>query len=95
MDKRDDTHPQDSGAEARPRRKPGAEVPAAPPVPPVPLEPQQPAPVERPARSAKPARKQRTHWDMLLERRTIEDLEVLLEERLGLLRSGQLRRRSA
>ena len=44
---------------------------------------------------AKPARKQRTHWDMLLERRTIEDLEVLLEERLGLLRSGQLRRRSA
>lgn len=30
---------------------------------------------------------QRTHWDMLLERRTREELEVLLEERLELLRS--------
>jgi hypothetical protein len=30
----------------------------------------------------KPAR---THWDMLLERRTIADLEVLLNERLELL----------
>lgn len=28
----------------------------------------------------------RTHWDMLLERRTIADLEVLLNERLELLR---------
>ena len=27
----------------------------------------------------------RTHWDMLLERRTIADLEELLEERLALL----------
>lgn len=27
----------------------------------------------------------RTHWDMLLERRTIADLEALLEERLELL----------
>lgn len=43
----------------------------------------------------KPARKQRTHWDMLLERREVEDLEVLLEERLELLRAGKLRRRSA
>lgn len=43
----------------------------------------------------KPARKQRTHWDMLLERREIKDLEVLLEERLELLRAGRLRRRSA
>lgn len=34
---------------------------------------------------------QRTHWDMLLERRTREELEVLLEERLELLRA----RRSA
>ena len=50
MDKRDDTHPQDSGAEARPRRKPGAEVPAAPPEP---LEPQQPAP--EPAAAAEAA----------------------------------------
>ena len=30
---------------------------------------------------------QRTHWDMLLERRTREELEELLEERLQLLRS--------
>jgi hypothetical protein len=37
----------------------------------------------------------RTHWDMLLERRTIAELEELLDERLALLRSGELRRRSA
>jgi ribosomal protein L37AE/L43A len=34
----------------------------------------------------------RTHWDMLLERRTIKELETLLEERLELLRAGKLRR---
>ena len=28
----------------------------------------------------------RTHWDMLLERRSIPELEELLEERLTLLR---------
>ncbi|MFT4213834.1 MAG: RNA polymerase-binding protein RbpA [Microbacterium sp.] len=28
----------------------------------------------------------RTHWDMLIERRTIPELEELLEERLALLR---------
>lgn len=38
-------------------------------------------------------KKQRTHWDMLMERRTREELQVLLDERLELLRSGQLRRR--
>lgn len=43
----------------------------------------------------KPTKKQRTHWDMLLERRTIGELEELLNERLTLLRSGQARRRSA
>jgi len=32
----------------------------------------------------------RTHWDMLLERRKIEELQVLLDERLELLRSGEL-----
>ena len=50
---------------------------------------------ERP--EAKPTRPQRTHWDMLLERRTIPELEVLLDERLQLLRSGRLHsgRRSA
>ena len=35
---------------------------------------------------AKPVKHVRTHWDMLLERRTLEDLEVLLQERLELLR---------
>jgi hypothetical protein len=43
----------------------------------------------------KATKKQRTHWDMLLERRTIGELEELLDERLTLLRSGQARRRSA
>ncbi|MPV49303.1 MULTISPECIES: RNA polymerase-binding protein RbpA [unclassified Pseudactinotalea] len=42
-----------------------------------------------------PGKKQRTHWDMLLERRTRAELQELLDERLDLLRSGQLRRRSA
>jgi hypothetical protein len=31
----------------------------------------------------------RTHWDMLLERRTIAELEALLEERLALLHDTQ------
>jgi hypothetical protein len=45
-------------------------------------------------KAGKPAR---THWDMLMERRTTAELEVLLEERLELLRSGALKqqRRSA
>lgn len=37
-----------------------------------------------------PRRHVRTHWDMLLERRTIPELEVLLEERLKILREGRL-----
>lgn len=36
-------------------------------------------------KQGKPAR---THWDMLLERRSIKELEVLLAERLEYLRSG-------
>jgi hypothetical protein len=43
---------------------------------------------ERPdvaAPEAKPERHQRTHWDMLLERRSIPELEELLAERLALL----------
>lgn len=40
-----------------------------------------PDPEDRPAKVA------RTHWDMLLERRSIADLEELLEERLALLRA--------
>jgi RNA polymerase-binding protein len=35
----------------------------------------------------KPAR---THWDMLLERRSITELEDILSERLELLRSGEI-----
>jgi len=38
----------------------------------------------------KPGKAARTHWDMLLERRSVEDLEVLLDERLELLRAGLL-----
>lgn len=41
----------------------------------------QPAPQEE--------RHQRTHWDMLMERRTIEELEELLEERLEVLRASR------
>jgi hypothetical protein len=37
----------------------------------------------------KPTKPARTHWDMLLERRTIADLEELLDERLALLRGTQ------
>lgn len=37
----------------------------------------------------------RTHWDMLLERRSIPELEELLEERLELLRASGAARRSA
>ena len=32
---------------------------------------------------AKPAR---THWDMLMERRSMEELQVILEERLAIRR---------
>jgi hypothetical protein len=42
---------------------------------------------ERP--EEKPAKHVRTHWDMLLERRTIADLELLLEERLALLHESR------
>lgn len=37
-------------------------------------------------KAVKPAR---THWDMLLERRSIPELEELLEERLSLLRASR------
>jgi hypothetical protein len=40
----------------------------------------------------KPTKQPRTHWDMLLERRTVSELEELLAERLELLRAGKLRR---
>jgi RNA polymerase-binding protein len=38
-------------------------------------------------KKTKPAR---THWDMLMERRTREELEEVLEERLAVLRSGAM-----
>ena len=41
---------------------------------------------------AKTGKPPRTHWDMLLERRTVGELEELLAERLELLRAGKLRR---
>lgn len=37
----------------------------------------------------KPTKPARTHWDMLLERRSIPELEELLEERLTLLRASR------
>jgi hypothetical protein len=37
----------------------------------------------------KPVKHVRTHWDMLLERRSIPELEELLEERLTLLRQSR------
>jgi len=39
------------------------------------------------AKSEKPAR---THWDMLLERRSEKELEEILKERLELLRGGEI-----
>ena len=35
---------------------------------------------------SKPAKPPRTHWDMLLERRSLEELEELLKERMDLLK---------
>ncbi|MPZ61857.1 MAG: RNA polymerase-binding protein RbpA [Propionibacteriales bacterium] len=32
----------------------------------------------------------RTHWDMLRERRSLEELEEILSERLTMLRSGEI-----
>jgi hypothetical protein len=32
----------------------------------------------------------RTHWDMLLERRSVKELEDILSERLELLRGGEI-----
>ena len=42
-----------------------------------------------PEPEAKPVKHVRTHWDMLLERRSIPELEELLEERLTLLRASR------
>ncbi|MEO7421896.1 MAG: RNA polymerase-binding protein RbpA [Ornithinibacter sp.] len=42
-----------------------------------------------PVPESKPVKHVRTHWDMLLERRSIPELEELLEERLTLLRASR------
>jgi len=42
-----------------------------------------------PEPEAKVVKHQRTHWDMLLERRSLPELEELLEERLSLLRESR------
>ena len=42
--------------------------------------------IDGPAVEEKKGKPPRTHWDMLLERRSIEDLEELLKERMDLLR---------
>jgi len=48
---------------------------------------------ERPEpKQAKPAR---THWDMLMERRTLDDLEEVLAERLAVLHERQPGRRKS
>lgn len=39
----------------------------------------------------KPLKPARTHWDMLMERRTREELEEILAERLEVLRSGGMK----
>ena len=39
--------------------------------------------------AVKPVKHVRTHWDMLLERRSLPELEELLEERLTLLRESR------
>ena len=43
--------------------------------------------IKREEKVEKPAR---THWDMLLERRSISELEEILTERLELLRGGEI-----
>ena len=45
--------------------------------------------VDGPEVAQKPVKAARTHWDMLLERRSIPELEELLEERLTLLRASR------
>lgn len=46
--------------------------------------------VEGEAPEAKAQKPIRTHWDMLLERRSVDELEEILTERLELLRAGEI-----
>ncbi len=43
--------------------------------------------IDGPAPEMKKTKPVRTHWDMLMERRSIEDLEEVLAERLDVLRA--------
>jgi hypothetical protein len=43
--------------------------------------------IDGPEPEAKKVKPARTHWDMLMERRTIADLEEVLNERLNVLRA--------
>jgi hypothetical protein len=45
--------------------------------------------IDGPEPERKPTKHVRTHWDMLLERRSIPELEELLEERLTVLRASR------
>lgn len=45
--------------------------------------------LDGPEPELKPTKPARTHWDMLLERRSIPELEELLQERLTLLRQSR------
>ncbi len=45
--------------------------------------------VDGPDVVSRPVKAARTHWDMLLERRSIAELEELLAERLALLRQSR------
>lgn len=46
--------------------------------------------VEGEAPETKAQKPIRTHWDMLLERRSVDELEEILTERLELLRAGEI-----
>ncbi|QPK82107.1 RNA polymerase-binding protein RbpA [Schaalia sp. ZJ405] len=39
----------------------------------------------------KPIKPVRTHWDMLRERRSLEELDIVLQEQLTMYREGRLR----
>ena len=43
--------------------------------------------IDGPEPEAKKVKAPRTHWDMLMERRTVADLEEVLAERLDVLRA--------
>ena len=64
-----------------------AEVPAVWECPRCGLEAESTSGIEREVKVEKP---QRTHWDMLLERRSEKELEEILTERLELLRGGEI-----